>query len=284
MRNAMQLKAKIKNIAVEKNVSPQLVLQNYMMERLLKRISISKYKNNFIIKGGLLISSMIGIDFRTTMDMDTTIKNLPLNEESIKDLFEQICAINADDNISFSLDRVEPIRKDDLYSGFRVHLLTALDPVSVPVKVDVTIGDAITPKEIDFEYKPMFSDEMILIKSYNLETLLAEKLETIISRSVQNTRPRDFYDIYILEKLFSDRIDFMLLARAIRATFSKRGTAKAIVDYSEILSEIVADGAMNERWIGYTKEYSYTTGISFKNTVASAMRILNKAVRIYSEK
>jgi len=274
----MQLKAKIKNIAAAKNVSPQLVLQNYILERLLKRISISKYKDNFIIKGGLLISSMIGIDFRTTMDMDTTIKSLSLDEDSIRDLFERICAIDADDNISFSIDRVEPIREDDLYSGFRVHLLAAFDPMSVPVKVDVTTGDAITPKEIDFEYRPMFSDEVIPIKSYNLETLLAEKLETIISRSVQNTRPRDFYDIYILGKLFGDQVDYMLLTQAIGATSLKRGSEEAIADYGEILSEIVADGVMNERWIGYAKEYSYATGIDFQDTIASARRLLDKAI------
>ena len=280
MNNAMQLKAKIKNVAAEKNVSPQLVLQNYMLERLLKHISISKYRNNLIIKGGLLISSMIGVDFRTTMDMDTTIKSLPLDENSIRDLFEQICVIDTDDNIAFRVDRVESIREDDPYSGFRVHLLAAFDPMSVPVKVDVTTGDAITPKEIDFEYRPMFSDEVIPIKSYNLETLLAEKLETIISRSVQNTRSRDFYDIYILEKLFDGRIDYVLLATAIEATASKRGSTEAIMDYREILKEIEGDETMNARWIGYTKEYSYTAGIDFKDTIISAKRLLDKAGKV----
>ena len=278
MKNAMQLKAKVRNIAAEKKVLPHLVLQNYMLERLLMRISISEYKNNFIIKGGLLISSMIGIDFRTTMDMDTTIKNFSLNEVSVRDLFGRICDVDADDNITFLIDSVSSIREGDLYSGFRVHLLATFESMKVSVKVDVTTGDVITPEEIDFEYKTMFSEEMIPIKTYNIETMLAEKLETIISRSIQNTRPRDFYDIYILEKLFFDRIDLVILARALEATSLHRGTNESFNEYREILMEIEADETMKARWSGYAGEYSYASGIEFKDTVKSAIRLLDATI------
>ena len=280
MNNPMQLKARIKNVAEAKKVSPQLVLQNYMLERLLERISLSRYKDNFIIKGGLLISSMIGIDFRTTMDLDTTIKNQPLNEESLKNLLSEICAISADDGISFTIDRIEPIRDDDEYGGYRAHLFANYNPMSVSVKVDVTTGDIITPQEVDFSYIPMFSDEPIPIKSYNLETLLAEKLETIISRSVLNTRQRDFYDIYILSKLFHEQIDFGLLSSAIAATASKRNSTDAMENSASILQTIESDEMMKARWNGYSREYSYTSNISFSEAVAAARELLIRVKNI----
>ena len=270
----MQLKAKIRNLATEKNISPQLVLQNYMLERFLKRISLSKFRDNFIIKGGLLISSMIGIDSRTTMDIDTTIKSLPLSEGSIRELFTEICTISADDDISFVVKQIEPIRGNDEYGGYRVHLLAGYDPMSVSIKADVTAGDIITPKEIDYSYMPMFSDELIQIKSYNLETLLAEKLETIISRSVLNTRPRDFYDIYILRRFFSDRIDYNLLTEALRATAKKRGSISAIENHEAILLAIETDENMQNRWDGYSKTYSYSKGIGFTKAIEAVRDLL----------
>lgn len=201
MKNAMQLKAIIKNLAKEKHISAQLVMQNFMLERLLERISVSKYQQNFILKGGFLIAAMVGLDTRATMDMDATIKGLPVNEQTIREMFEEICKIKLDDDVRFSFRSIGEIREGDEYTGYRVSLFANYQPMAVPLKLDITTGDRITPKEIEYRFKLLLEDRSISVLAYNLETIMAEKLETVISRGDQNTRPRDYYDIYILAKL-----------------------------------------------------------------------------------
>lgn len=201
MKNAMQLKAIIKNLAKEKHISAQLVMQNFMLERLLERISISKYQQNFILKGGFLIAAMVGLDTRATMDMDATIKGLPVNEQTVREMFEEICKIELDDDVTFSFRSIGEIREGDVYTGYRVSLSANYPPMAVPLKLDITTGDKITPKEIEYQFKLLLEDRSISVLAYNLETIMAEKLETVISRGDQNTRPRDYYDIYILGKL-----------------------------------------------------------------------------------
>lgn len=222
-KNAMQFKAIIKKMAKEKNISSQLVMQNYMLERLLERISLSKYRDNFIFKGGFLISSIVGLSSRTTMDLDTTIKGFTLTHKSITDIFKEICDIKIDDNITFEFLNVTDIRETDDYPGIRVSLKANYTPISVPLTVDVTTGDLITPKEIKHHHNSVFEDKVIYILAYNLETILAEKIETILSRSIANTRPRDFYDIYILYSLHKENIHFSILKNALEKTTIKRG-------------------------------------------------------------
>lgn len=274
-RNAMQLKAFIKKKAQEYNTTAQLVMQNYMLERLLERISLSKYKNNFIIKGGFLISSILGLDIRATMDLDTTVKGLVLSRDSIASIFKEICIIDIDDNISFELVNVDSIRKDDDYLGLRISLLANYAPISVPLTVDVTTGDNITPKEIEYSYPLLFDDRSIDIIAYNLENVLAEKLETILSRGIANTRSRDFYDVYVLTKLRWDNIDFKSLEKAFLSTLKNRHTENVINNANSILLEIEKNSNMNNLWNNFKKKYSYAKYISFKDTIESIQKLLN---------
>lgn len=277
MRNSMQLKALVKKIAKEKNVSAQLVLQNYILERLLERISLSEYKTRFILKGGMLIAAMVGIDSRTTMDMDATIKGYPLNRDSLRKAFESIISINADDNISFSILRIDEIREDDDYTGLRVSLNAVYDKLSVPLKVDVTSGDKITPHEIVYRFELLFEQRFIEIYAYNLETVLAEKIETIVSRSTANTRPRDFYDVYILSQLQAKNIDITILADALKETTEKRGSRDILESADKIINAISNDNTMQERWAKYQKEFNYARDISFEDTLVSIKKILEGA-------
>ncbi len=176
-------------------------MQNFILERLLERISVSKYQQNFILKGGFLIAAMVGLDTRATMDMDATIKGLPVTEQTVCEMFEEFCKIELDDDVSFGFRSIREIREGDEYTGYRVSFFANYPPMAVPLKVDITTGNKITPREIEYQFKLLLEDRSISILAYNLETIMAEKLETVISRGDQNTRPRDYYDIYILAKL-----------------------------------------------------------------------------------
>jgi len=276
MKNAMQLKSLIRNVAKDKKISAHIVLQNYMLERLLERIAISKYKSNFILKGGFLIASMIGIDTRSTMDMDMTVKSIFLNKQLIKNVFKEICEIKLEDNIGFELINISEIRENDKYNGYRIHLKANYSPLSVPLKIDVTTGDKITPKEITYNFKLIFENRSISILSYNLETIIAEKLETIISRGNLNTRIRDYYDIYILYKLKFDSINYYVLQKAFYETINKRNTFELSKSYNSIMNSIVKSELMNNRWISYQQNYEYAKDISFEVICISIMEILNK--------
>ena len=214
MKNAMQLKSIIKNMSKEKGISAQLIMQNFMLERLLERISISKYQPHFILKGGFLIAAMVGLDTRATMDMDATIKGLSVTEELLVQMFMDICNIQIEDDVHFSFNKITEIRAEDKYSGYRISLTANYPPMAVPLKLDITTGDKITPKEIMYEFKLLLEDRAIKVLAYNLETVMAEKIETVITRGDQNTRPRDFYDIYILHELQGKNIDYTLLVLA----------------------------------------------------------------------
>lgn len=237
-KNPMQLKAFIKKKAAEKNISAQLVMQNYMLERLLERISLSKYKHNFILKGGFLISAIVGLDTRATMDLDTTIKGFTLTHESIRKIFEEICAVEVADDVQFELVDISDIREGDDYPGIRIALKAIYPPISVPLTVDVTTGDVITPREIEYTFSLLFDDRTISIFAYNLETVLAEKIETVLSRSIANTRPRDFYDIHILYSLRGAECNEKTLLQALKRTADKRGSHKILEQYQDIINEI----------------------------------------------
>jgi len=278
MKNAMQLKAIIKNIAKEKSISAQLVMQNFMMERLLERISLSPYQNHFILKGGFLIAAMVGLDTRATMDMDATIKGIPVSEQTVKNMFQEICKIELQDDVTFSFLSISEIREGDEYGGYRVALSANFPPMAVPLKLDITTGDKITPREITYEFKLLLEDRSIRVLAYNLETVLAEKLETIISRSDQNTRPRDFYDVYVLQKLQSHNIDIKLLREAIEATTEKRNTVQIIKNYKSTIEIIRDSSVMKQRWKSYQKDFDYAKDINFEDACDAVLLITNQCI------
>lgn len=274
--NAMQLKAFIKKKATEKNISAQLVMQNYMLERLLERISVSKYKSNFILKGGFLISVIVGLDTRATMDLDTTIKGFTLTHQSIRNIFEEICSVKIDDDVEFEIINIDDIRETDDYPGIRVSLKANYPPMSIQLSVDVTTGDKITPKEIEYTFATLFDDKNISIMAYNLETVFAEKIETILSRSIANTRPRDFYDIYILYALKNENINYDSLYNALQNTAKKRGSFEIIKQYNEILDMIIENEKMQNFWLKYQKTFDYAKNITFLQTCESVRELMNK--------
>lgn len=281
MKNAMQLKALIKNLAKEKCISAQLVLQNYMLERFLERISLSSYRDNYIIKGGFLIASMVGLDTRATMDMDATIKGYPVKEDSIRKMIEEILGIPIEDGITFRLQSIHEIREDDEYSGYRASLIAEYGRMAVPLKLDITSGDKITPREIEYSYKLMWENRSISILAYNLSTILAEKLETILSRADQNTRPRDYYDVYILTKLQGENIDAKSLSLALSATAEKRGSAHLLSQFWDILSTVKSSSIMKSRWENYQKDFDYAKGIQFAECCDAILSLLESIQEKY---
>jgi predicted nucleotidyltransferase component of viral defense system len=244
MNKAMQLKDKIKNLALKNHIPAQAVLQNFMLERLLERISISQYKETFVLKGGMLIASMVGINNRTTMDMDATLRGFPLSEETIRKVFSEICAIQLDDEVTLTLDHILPIREDDEYGGYRVAIVARYESINTPLKIDITTGDVITPDAIRYAFHSNFEDKVIQVWAYNIETILAEKVETILRRSVLNTRPRDFYDVYIIMKTQRKAIKKKVFITALNATSGKRGSGSTLQDKETILRTIQSDTIM----------------------------------------
>jgi len=270
--NDMSLKAKIRNIASEKNISAAAVLQNYLISRFLFRMADSEYKDKFVIKGGMLISSIIGIDQRATMDLDTTLRYMQLEEDTIREAILRICSIQSDDGIQFGFADITPIRDDDEYGGYRVSFYAELGKIKAPMSMDISTGDVITPEAKPHEFFDMFNPEQkISLLAYPIETVLAEKLETILSRGVGNTRPRDFYDIYMLSSV---GYETDTLRKAFVETSKHRGSYDKIQDFRIILENIVNDPGMNQRWAGYQKQMPYAEGISFNDTIDVIQQML----------
>ena len=273
-RNAMSLKAIINNIAKENKISAQSVLQTYMLERFLERISISKYKDNFILKGGMLISAMLGIDSRTTMDMDTTIKGFKLTEENISNIINEICNIKIDDEVTFEVQKIELIREDNDYGGYRITFKASyMESMPVIMKIDITTGDKITYKEIKYSFDLMLEDRKIQIWSYNLETVIAEKFESIIKRGVLGTRIRDFYDIYMLLNTQTKNIDFNTLKDAIYSTAKHRNTINIIKDWLKIIEQLNNSDIMKNQWARYQKNNFYAKEIKYEDLIESLNQI-----------
>ncbi|WP_449675053.1 nucleotidyl transferase AbiEii/AbiGii toxin family protein [Eggerthellaceae bacterium PR-HUZ602407-17] len=277
MINIESIKGKIRSLAKKKNLKSQEVLQIYFFERFLERLSKSKYKNNFVIKGGFLISSLIGIENRTTMDMDTTIKGIPLKEEKIKEIVEEIININVDDGIKFEIKDISYIREEDEYENFRISLIANVGKTKNPMKLDLTTGDAITPGEIEYTYPCIFTQEDIKIMAYPLETILAEKYETIIRRNIATTRMRDFYDLYTIYKLKKDEIDYKILKEAIERTSYKRGSQEIMKDYEEIIEDIKEDSYLKSLWEVYLSENKYIGDLEF-DKVVGIVRIISDRI------
>lgn len=275
-RKGMSLKAKIKNMAKSKDISAQVVLQNYMFERFIERISKSKYKDKFILKGGMLIAAIVGIDNRATMDMDATIKGYPLNEETINCAIKDICAININDDVNFSFVKSEKIREDDKYEGFRISIQATFENIITPLKIDITTGDAITPREILYSFKKIFDDGEIDIWAYNIETVLSEKYETILRRGEFNTRLRDFYDIYILIK--TQEFNRELFNEAFKRTVDHRETYHITLNINEIINTIENSNELRKLWDKYRKQYSYAENISYED-ILSVLKELKEYIK-----
>lgn len=273
MKTSRQLKDLIKNMANEKDINAQILLRNYMLERLLERISISEFKDKFILKGGMLIAALVGVDMRSTIDMDATIKSYPVTEKSIREAFDIILSVPLNDGVQIKYIKIEEIRAEDEYNGFRVSLEALMENARIPIKVDITSGDEITPKEVVYSFDLLLEDRCIDILAYNLETVLAEKIETIISRGIANTRMRDFYDVYILLKLQGYNIDNDLLTKALIATAKKRGSINLINEGDLILKEVFADNSSYKHWTRYQVKYIYANDISWKKIETSVMEL-----------
>lgn len=276
MKNVMQLKAIIRNLSKENQISAQIIMQNYMLERFLERISVSEYKFNFILKGGFLIAAIVGINTRATIDMDGTLKGMPVNAETINNMFIQICQINLDDAITFSIRNTEEIRENDKYFGLRVTLNAELPPMTISLKIDLTSGDKITPQEIIYDYKLLLEPRTIQIMAYNTETILAEKIETVITRGDLNTRSRDYYDIFIIHKLQWNNVNIYNLREALIATANKRDSLSQVEKYHDIINVITNSRVLNEYWENYQRQFDYAKEIKFSEVCQVIIDICNE--------
>mgnify|MGYP000061407729 FL=1 len=276
---ARQLKDLIRNLSKKKSADAQILMRNYMMERFLERISLSEYKNQFILKGGMLVAAMVGLDARATMDLDATIKGTNVSVEDVEMIISQIISIPLDDGVSFQIKRISEIMEEADYPGVRVSMETKFDGVITPLKIDISTGDIITPREIKYNFNLMLENRTIEVWAYNLETVLAEKLETVISRNVTNTRMRDFYDIYILQKLYGEQLSKDVLRDALVATAKKRETLEQIEteDIDEVFDEIQSSSVMENLWKAYQRNYSYSADIPW-HTIMKSIRTLYEII------
>lgn len=275
MKNLRQLKDLIKKVAKENNINAQILLRNYMLERLLERISLSEFNDKFILKGGMLVAALVGLDMRSTVDMDATIKSYPVTKESIEDAFKSMLSVKVDDGVDMKINNIEDIRAKDEYSGFRVSIDAMMENSRIPIKVDITTGDEITPKEIVYTFDLLLENRSIDILAYNIETVIAEKLETIISRSTANTRMRDFYDIYILLKVQGHNINNETLVEAITATSKHRGSIDVLSDGKQIFEEVFSSDVLFNHWTRYQKKYTYADDISWDEIREAVLSIWN---------
>lgn len=258
------------------NVEAEIILRNFMLERFLERISLSKHRQSFILKGGMLISAMVGIDARTTMDMDATIKGQTLTEPEVNSIVEEILSIPIDDGMEFTLRGIKAIHEEADYPGYRVSITAVLDRTRQTLKIDITTGDFVTPREIEYGFKLMFEDRIISIFAYNLEIILAEKFETVITRGVANTRMRDFYDIYILTTIQS--FDTDIFRKALIKTVKNRGSEPHMTNRLEIIAFIEGSPVMIDLWGKYRKKYTYADKVTWEMTIG-AIRMLAELIR-----
>ena len=277
IKNKDSLKAKVYNLAKQTNIPNKYLIQNFMFEALLKRISKSKYKDKFIIKGGLLLSSIFGVNLRSTMDLDTTIKGLPLNRETITKVINEIISIDVEDNIKLEIENVKDIREEELYSGFEVNLKAEFDGLKTNLMIDITTGDVITYKEVEFKYSTIFDNETINIMTYNYETIIAEKFESIISRNIDNTRMKDYYDLYMFVNLKWNDINKDTLKNAIFNTSKACETLDYINNASKYIELINDDSRLKSLWNSYQNNYEYAKEIEFVDTI-NAIKVISEII------
>lgn len=278
MKTSEQLKGTIRSMAAKKNLRAQEILQMFLFEHVLERLANSAYKNNFILKGGLLISSMIGIGERTTMDMDTTVRGIQMEEDEIVKAVKEILAVDIGDGIVFEYQGIEPIREDDAYNNFRVHLRAKYGKIDSPMKIDVTTGDVITPAAIQYDFPMLFDDKSVPVMAYTLETILAEKYETIIRRNIGTTRARDYYDLHTLYRSRKDEVRLDVLKAAVLHTAQKRDSVQDIEDWHDIIKDIREEPQMYLLWDNYVAENKYIGELEFHivlDTVEEVAKLLD---------
>ncbi len=271
--NKDSLKAKAKNVAQKYNLDSRYIIQYVMFESLIRRISISKYKENIIIKGGFLLSSIFGFNQRSTMDMDATLKGMNLNKENVLNIIKDIIAIDINDGVRYEIFSIKDIRLEKKYPGFKIHLLAFLEDLRTHLMIDITTGDVITLKEIDYEYNTIFDNETINIMSYNIETIIAEKFEAIISRNVINSRMKDYYDLYMFTTLKWDNVNKSLLKIAINNTCNNRKTTNYLNDSSNYINLISKNGDLKKLWKEYQNKNVYAKNINFEDTILAISKI-----------
>lgn len=277
IKNRDSLKAKASNLSKKTNIPNKYLIQNFMFEVLLKRISKSKYKDKFIIKGGLLLSSIFGVNLRSTMDLDTTIKGLPLDRDTITKVINEIISIDVEDNVRLEIENIKDIREEELYSGFEVNLKAEFDGLKTNLMIDITTGDIITYKEVEFKYSTLFDNETINIMTYNYETIIAEKFESIISRNIDNTRMKDYYDLYMFVNLKWNDINKDTLRKAIINTSKARETLDYIDNASKYIELISDDERLKALWNSYQNNYEYAKDIEFVDTI-NAIKVISEIV------
>ena len=273
MKSATAVKAKIKNKAGGSSDKSQIMLRIYLMERLLERVSLSRYRDNFVLKGGLLVSSLVGVDMRSTMDIDTTVKSLPLNKSAIQKILEEIMAIGLEDGVLFRITKVQDIMEGHEYEGVRFMIDCTMDKLKQTIKMDISTGDEITPKAIAHELPLIIEDRTIELWAYNLETLLAEKLETIMVRAEANTRMRDFYDIHVLLEQDAVTIDRDTMKAAFYATCNKRRSIELIGTIDDVINKIADDETMRQLWNNYRKTNYYVGALEWEEVIGSARKL-----------
>ena len=273
--NDASLRGKCKAIAKKHGVMAQEVMQMYLFERFLARLEKSEYANKFVLKGGLLISSLIGVENRTTMDMDATLQAIRLDEENVSRMISDICAISCDDGASFAFESVEPIREDDDYGGLRAHVRSHFGRMDTPMKIDLTTGDAITPGAIEYPFPMMFDEGSLRVMSYPIATCVAEKYESLVKRGALTTRARDLYDIYRFVEMYGDSLDWDSVSVAIGKTAEHRGSLELMGDFSRVCNDMLASEAICSMWEAYARDNSFAASISLEDTL-NAIRIVGE--------
>lgn len=273
-----QIKGRIKNIAKDNNADARILLRIHMMERLLERISVSNYRNNFLIKGGLLVTALVGVSLRSTMDIDTSLKNFNLSENDAKRIITEIKDIDIGDGVTFEIKDSSSIMDEMEYPGIRITMNASMGKLVTPIKIDISTGDIVTPNPIEYRYKLLLEDRYINLQSYNLETVLAEKIQTVLARGVLNTRMRDFYDIRTLFLMYGDQIDTDTLKSAFNATCTNRGTHNLVQNAPEIISNIESDEHLRSLWVSYQRKFPYASDMSYGSVIDSLKVLREKMI------
>ena len=279
MVKKMNLQEIAKSLEKKYGIKHYEILQRYMFERVLERISFSNYRDNFILKGGLLLSAMFGIDNRTTKDMDTTITGIDISKEKMINVLNEVLSINLNDGVKFDLVDITNIREDDEYGGNKYHIVGRLENLKVNFEIDISTGDKVTPKELKFKYPLIFEERSVLINSYNIETILAEKIETLLRRGKFNSRMKDYYDVYCFLTKMRDDIDIKTLKDAIDNTFIKRKSFKYLNDYEEIINSIIDDKKIKDLWVKYAVKNKYAENIKFEE-ILNLLKVFLKELEL----
>lgn len=273
IQTSRQLKDLIRNLSVAKSADAQVLMRNYMMERFLERVSVSEYKGSFILKGGMLVAAMVGLEARSTMDMDATIHGKTIDTDEVRKIISDIISVPIADEVTFVIKDISSIMDEAEYPGVRVSMETLFDGVRTPLKIDISTGDVITPRAIEYRFSLMFEERSIGVMAYNLETVLAEKLETVISRSTTNTRMRDFYDLSILRQMYGTDLDRQTLTNALNATAERREHSKLLANAEKILSDVERSVELQRLWKAYQEKFSYAADLSWSSVTCSVRRL-----------